>query len=662
MIDPAQKLMALGVPAALARELVEQFDQSGNRAPLLAVKNLSDLKDVLEARNNLGLGTAATKAAEEFATSAQGSMAETAVQPEQLDGALEDYAPLESPAFTGTVTGITKSMVGLGSVDNTSDIDKPVSTAQAEAIQEVRDDLAADTGATLVGFKQSGDGAVDRTLADKAREWVSVKDFGAVGDGITEDTEAIQKADDVVSATGGKVIYPPGTYLVSFGRLSLTQRACIVVGNGVQHVGSGVGSTTIKIADGANAHGFLLRNTTNSAVMSMTIDGNSANQGTPESGNDSSGILLVGNAARYILRDLRIHNCYDYGIGVQVGTSVDGTIQNVLIENVGSDGIDFKNTNKNSNGNRITGLTVRNFGLRETGEIFAGLDIRGEMQADSIRVSSFSGDKTGIRIMPDDTSGLNAGGKRSQLSNFLISATVEGRTTSKGVHSRDMSCVISNGYISGAAYGLVGAQRECAYSNIVIESCVTGILLDNDETDGGSPLPTDPDNNSFSNITIRGCSAIGIDVESDNNSFSNAVCRGNAQNVRVASGATFNRFLGGNITAPTGTINVEDNGTESSFIGVFGITNDANIWSEEIALDTTGTISVSVNHGLAFTPTPSDVSATLYIDNAADDFEIGGLWVRTVNATIISAKLKVSTESATAGLKGRILFRVATRV
>ena len=38
-------------------------------------------------------------------------------------------APLASPTFTGTVGGITKAMVGLGSVDNTSDLSKPVSTA-----------------------------------------------------------------------------------------------------------------------------------------------------------------------------------------------------------------------------------------------------------------------------------------------------------------------------------------------------------------------------------------------------------------------------------------------------------------------------------------------------------------------------------------------------
>jgi hypothetical protein len=47
---------------------------------------------------------------------------------------LDTKAPLNAPTFTGTVSGISKSMVGLGNVDNTSDANKPVSTAQQIAI------------------------------------------------------------------------------------------------------------------------------------------------------------------------------------------------------------------------------------------------------------------------------------------------------------------------------------------------------------------------------------------------------------------------------------------------------------------------------------------------------------------------------------------------
>ena len=60
------------------------------------------------------------------------------------DTALALKAPLASPTFTGTVSGITKAMVGLSSVDNTADTAKPVSTAQALADTAVQTAAASD--------------------------------------------------------------------------------------------------------------------------------------------------------------------------------------------------------------------------------------------------------------------------------------------------------------------------------------------------------------------------------------------------------------------------------------------------------------------------------------------------------------------------------------
>jgi hypothetical protein len=48
--------------------------------------------------------------------------------------ALGTKAPIDSPTFTGTVNGITKSMVGLSNVDNTTDANKPISSATQTAL------------------------------------------------------------------------------------------------------------------------------------------------------------------------------------------------------------------------------------------------------------------------------------------------------------------------------------------------------------------------------------------------------------------------------------------------------------------------------------------------------------------------------------------------
>ena len=63
--------------------------------------------------------------------------------------ALDLKAPLANPTFTGTVSGVTKAHVGLGNVDNTSDADKPVSTAQSAAIATAKSEAIADATAQV---------------------------------------------------------------------------------------------------------------------------------------------------------------------------------------------------------------------------------------------------------------------------------------------------------------------------------------------------------------------------------------------------------------------------------------------------------------------------------------------------------------------------------
>lgn len=81
---------------------------------------------------------------------------------------------------------------------------------------QLRADLLAPTGSGLVGWKQSGTGATPRNVQAKLRESVSVLDFGAVGDGITDDTAAIQAAHAAAVAAGFKdVEFIAGTYSIT---------------------------------------------------------------------------------------------------------------------------------------------------------------------------------------------------------------------------------------------------------------------------------------------------------------------------------------------------------------------------------------------------------------------------------------------------------------
>ena len=87
------------------------------------------------ARINVGLGNVdnTTDLLKPISTAAQTSL-DLKSNATDVTSGLALKAPIASPTFTGTVSGITKTMVGLGNADNTSDASKPVSTAAQTAL------------------------------------------------------------------------------------------------------------------------------------------------------------------------------------------------------------------------------------------------------------------------------------------------------------------------------------------------------------------------------------------------------------------------------------------------------------------------------------------------------------------------------------------------
>lgn len=104
-------------------------------------------------------------------------------------------------------------------------------------------------------------------------------DFGATGDGVTDDTAAIQLAIDAVVAAGGGIVYlPVGVYLVSS---SLTIGASGSTTTGVRLVGAGAYNTTILPTSAfASSPIILFTNGRSSGVEDMSIRGNAT---APES-------------------------------------------------------------------------------------------------------------------------------------------------------------------------------------------------------------------------------------------------------------------------------------------------------------------------------------------------------------------------------------------
>jgi hypothetical protein len=98
--------------------------------------------------------------------------------------ALDLKAPLANPTFTGTVSGVTKSHVGLGDVDNTSDSAKPVSTATQTAL-DLKANLA---GPTFTGTTTTDDLIVDGDFT------INGQNFAASATSITIEDNIVQIA------------------------------------------------------------------------------------------------------------------------------------------------------------------------------------------------------------------------------------------------------------------------------------------------------------------------------------------------------------------------------------------------------------------------------------------------------------------------------------
>lgn len=85
-------------------------------------------------------------------------------------------------------------------------------TSRTRWLRDYVDSLSGPTGSAGLGFRGAAGTAVTRSVQDKLRDAVSVKDFGAVGDGAANDTAAVQAGIDYVAARGGVLYFPAGDY------------------------------------------------------------------------------------------------------------------------------------------------------------------------------------------------------------------------------------------------------------------------------------------------------------------------------------------------------------------------------------------------------------------------------------------------------------------
>jgi hypothetical protein len=251
-----------------------------------------------------------------------------------------------TPAQLKTDLALTKSDVGLANVDNTSDANKPISTATQTALN---------------------------TKVDKGTLVFNVKDYGATGDGVTNDQPGIGAAFNAAPA-GAVVFLPAGTYLMN---------TRLIVSKSITIQGASKGSVTLLIAQAAFQVGA-----SGVSVRDLTIMGSAGVQ---------SRLALQSVATATNQQDWTFRDCKFDGVGLnptRIG-AVDANGNTITSGSDLSNKVNVENcefTNYTEDGtltiNGTHNATVRNCWIYDN-----GTDIN---KGDAIKVQSSA---SGTRLM-----------------------------------------------------------------------------------------------------------------------------------------------------------------------------------------------------------------------------------------------------------------------
>lgn len=142
----------------------------------------------------------------------------------------------------------------------------------------------------------------DRVDLVRLQTTLNIRDFGAVGDGVSDDGPAFQAALSVLRVFGGGSLYlPAGTYYCSTNANSEnnTYRACGFIPGNTRLFGDNINNTIIMLANGEAQNSHVLMNQRiqsagdeNITIENLTIDGNAQNQSMP-AGNASMGLKTL---------------------------------------------------------------------------------------------------------------------------------------------------------------------------------------------------------------------------------------------------------------------------------------------------------------------------------------------------------------------------------
>jgi len=309
------------------------------------------------------------------------------------------------------------------------------------------------------GFIQAGTGAVQRTVESKLQDVVSVKDFGAVGNGVADDTAAIQAAINA----NNTVLFPNGTYVVT--TLSGLSNSNWIANGNVVLQRKASSSTSDPIVRFSSKTNFTIEG-------SIIFDGNKASQSNP-----ANNLEIIACSGFKIL-EITSKNAKEsggYGCGIVINSGTGSSTQTAnLIENCtfidnDVDGIfiqkDFYTSIVNclSEGNGNDGLQVSDLVLPPVANVTNFMRVDGNRFLNNTR-NGFN--FLGFYVDSSSTFGWQVPASRFiQISNNTCYNNGKYGGVWQGQHG-----IISGNifYLNGSTSGVGGGvTANCSYSSII---------------------------------------------------------------------------------------------------------------------------------------------------------------------------------------------------
>lgn len=386
-----------------------------------------------------------------------------------------------------------------------------------------------------------------------------VTNYGAQGDGTTDDTNAIQSALTDASNNQGSVYFPPGTYLTNM----------IVVPSQVRLFGENRMNSIIKLNNNQNSsviennnkepsyliNGFSGEDDRDFGIVieKLGLDGNKANQ---SSSPHYEGIDLNG-AKDCILRDLYVINPPGDCIDIEYCERI--TVKDCIVKNAGNAGVHFA---------RGSGDAVSGGSRYSICENIVAIDC--DTALDTVQAS---GGIFGEQLIIKNIWSIDCQGGRSNSIDGAISIQTN-NTIVEGVFVNNASggcgiqigeldtsrgsrknIILSNFYVENASTNgvwVVNNSSQCIVSNGIIKNCGTdGIRVD-----------SECDNTRVSNVSIYDVDEAGIRVRDSNNvNVFQCLVRSNGDYGLLINSNCNGTYATINDLRDSGTDEVEDNGS-----------------------------------------------------------------------------------------------------